>query len=101
MNWQTTYIYDYTIGKVTQMTDPNQVISMVSYDGFGRMLEQKQDIGSGAMLLTRMSYDDLHIPNNTTTIQYFDTTSSDSKITKSYRDGWERTIATISTTEKP
>jgi RHS repeat-associated protein len=100
LGWTTQYVYDYAIGKPTQVTNQNNVVSTTHYDGFGRITELLQNSGSGDILLTRNSYDDINIPNSTTSTQYFDATASDSKTTKSYMDGWGRTIATVSTTEK-
>jgi RHS repeat-associated protein len=101
LGWETRFVYDYTIWKPIQVIDQNQVISTTVYDWFGRVLEQRQSTGSGDILLTRTSYDDVNIPNSITSTQYYDAKWLDSKITKSYADGWGRTIATISTTEKP
>lgn len=100
LGWMTSYAYDYSIGKPTQSTNQNNVVSTTRYDGFGRVTELLQDTGSGDILLTRNNYNDVNVPNNTTSTQYFDANAADSKTTKSYMDGWGRTIATISTTEK-
>lgn len=100
LGWTTSSLYDYRVGKPIKVTNPNGVTSTTRYDRLGRVTEISQDTGSGDIILSRTSYDDLHIPNSTTITQYFDAIASDQKSTTSYSDGWGRTIATISSTEK-
>jgi RHS repeat-associated protein len=100
LGWGNRFVYDYVIWKPIATTNQNNVISTIFYDGFGRVFEQRQNTGSWDIILSRTIYDDTNAPNSITTTQFYDTAWSDSKITKSYTDGWGRTITTISTTEK-
>lgn len=39
LDWTIQYVYDYTVGKPTQVINQNNVISTTRYDGFGRITE--------------------------------------------------------------
>ncbi len=64
----TQYAYDYNTGKPTQITDQNGYIYQTSYDGFGRVLEQKvPDLATPSTLVTKTTYSYTNTPNNVST----------------------------------
>ena len=99
LGWVTTYDYNYTHGKPRGITDQNGILTQFTFDTFGREKEIYKTFQGNEKLLSRTVYDDTTLPNSVRKEIYFDDTSTDKKIQKSFSDGWGRTIASLSSLE--
>ena len=89
----TTFVYDYSLGKPIQVTDPNSRTFQTVYDGFGRVIEEKQpDVNSPSTLVTKSSYvyNDSVFPTSVIKTNHF--TTSSSVTAYAYFDGLGRII---------
>src|SRR3989344_5464884 len=87
------YLYDYSSGKVTQVTDPNTRVFQTVYDGLDRVKEEKQpDKATPTTLVTTAtySYNDSANPRSVTKTDYL--TDTLQLTTYNYLDGLDRTI---------
>lgn len=89
----TSYVYDYALGKLVQVTDINNLVHVVVYDGLGRIVEQKEpDPAAPANLVTKTSFAYTDTANQIAVkkIDYLD--SSNSAERYQYYDGLGRLI---------
>lgn len=89
----TSYDYDITFGQVTEVTDPNSLITQSSYDGLGRLIKQEMTDPADSDQLTTMQevvYQESSTPHSVLTKAFIDatTTADDYR----YLDGFGRTI---------
>ncbi|MBI3630985.1 MAG: hypothetical protein HY221_01475, partial [Candidatus Sungbacteria bacterium] len=100
LNQSTQYIYDYTAGKPTQVTDPNGAVAQTTYDGLGRVIDEKISdpafVGSATsapmVLKSRTAYTDVPGATAVSRTRYLDSFTSGQFI--AYIDGLGRTIQT-------
>jgi RHS repeat-associated protein len=89
----TQYLYDYSIGKPKQVTDPNGLVSQIVYDALDRVKEEKQpDLTTPATLVTKnlYTYTDTGLPRSVQRSSYLDASNiADSYV---YYDGLGRPI---------
>ncbi|MCC2630435.1 MAG: hypothetical protein K0S38_244, partial [Candidatus Paceibacter sp.] len=100
LNHVTSYSYNYAIGKVKQITDPNNLVYQTTYDGIGRVLEEKQpESTSPSTLVTKTSYSYTDNPTSSTVhkTDYLD--GSNAVHTYIYFDGLGRPIQERKTAE--
>lgn len=100
LGWKTLFAYDYTSGKISAITDQNQVIKTTNFDVWWREKQKSITTPEKNIILTDTIYDDIRIPNSASVTSYFDENKGDKKIAKTFLDGWGRSIANIGTTEK-
>lgn len=89
----TSYVYNYAVGKPKQVTDPNGRVFQTTYDGLGRVIEQKQpDTDSPTNLVTKTQYvyTDSGFPTKVQEIDFLGPTLSIDKYL--YFDGLGRKI---------
>ncbi len=93
LNHITQLTYDYSSGKVKQTTDPNGRVFQNIYDGFDRIIEEKQpDVVSPSTLVTKITYGytNLTIGASIKQSDYLDAATSVDTFT--YTDGFDRPI---------
>jgi YD repeat-containing protein len=93
LNKSTQFLYDYASGKVKQITDQNNFIFQTSFDGFGRVLEEKvPDLVSpyALVLKTKYVYSDVPLSVGVKKMDYLD----DVNVVDTYQyfDGFVRPI---------
>ncbi|MCX6735655.1 MAG: DUF5011 domain-containing protein [Candidatus Parcubacteria bacterium] len=89
------FLYDYSSGKVKQLTDENGLVFTTTYDGLGRIKEEKQpDETTPTTLVTKTAstYTDIPLQNTVQKTNYLD--ASLTSTSYSYQDGLGRTIQT-------
>jgi RHS repeat-associated protein len=91
LNQETTYTYNYALGKPTEVIDPNGLKQITEYDGLGRVTSQKYSTSTPVTLVT-YSYQDTVFPRSVTETKYLTQTNQATSIT--YLDGLGRTIQT-------
>ena len=95
------YEYDYATGKVTKTTDSNNRVYETTYDGFGRITEERvpDPSSSGTLVAKKTStYRDTSIPRSIQQIHYIDSTNAVN--TFIYYDGFDRKIQERKETEE-
>jgi RHS repeat-associated protein len=91
----TSYLYDYSSGKPTQITDVNGRVFQTTYDGFDRVLEDRQPnavLPSTLEVKTSYVYSTETIGMRTQRTDYFDSTIAEDSYV--YTDGFDRPIQT-------
>ena len=86
-------MYDYSLGKIKQVTDANSRVFQTIYDGLGRAVEEKQpDLTTPSTLVTKTRYDYTDTPNAVSIhkTDYLDNVNSAD--TYQYFDGLNRLI---------
>jgi RHS repeat-associated protein len=91
LNQETTYTYNYALGKPTEVIDPNGLKQITEYDALGRVTSQKYSTSTPVTLVT-YSYNDTSFPRSVTETKYLTQTNQATSIT--YLDGLGRTIQT-------
>jgi RHS repeat-associated protein len=91
LNQETTYTYNYALGKPTEVIDPNGLKQITEYDGLGRVTSQKYSTSTPVTLVT-YSYNDTSFPRSVTETKYLTQTNQATSIT--YLDGLGRVIQT-------
>lgn len=96
----TTYLYDYTFGKPKQATDPNGITAQVTFDGLGRILEEKQASTSATSTLeTKNAYVYTDTPGNISVKKTTNLDAGNGVDSYAYLDGLGRIIQTRTETE--
>ncbi|MDD5341005.1 MAG: carbohydrate binding domain-containing protein [Patescibacteria group bacterium] len=93
LSQETTYEYDYSLGKPSQLTDPNGRVFQTIYDALDRVsLEKQPDLANPTTLVTKTSYayTDTSAPTSVLQTNYLD--SSNSFDVYTYLDGFGRKI---------
>jgi RHS repeat-associated protein len=91
LNQETTYTYNYALGKPTEVIDPNGLKQITEYDALGRVTSQKYSTSTPVTLVT-YSYNDTSFPRSVTETKYLTQNNQATSIT--YLDGLGRTIQT-------
>lgn len=87
------YLYDYSLGKPKQITDANDFVFQVVYDGLDRVLEEKQpETATSSRLVTKVTYEytDDAFPTSVTRTEHLSPKLSVSSYV--YLDGLGRVI---------
>ncbi|OGZ63367.1 MAG: hypothetical protein A2639_01720 [Candidatus Staskawiczbacteria bacterium RIFCSPHIGHO2_01_FULL_34_27] len=93
LNQITQYIYDYSSGQVTQKTDINERVFQHTYDGVGRLIEEKQpDLAVPSILVTKATYAYTDTPNAVSVKKSIYLDASNSVDSYIYFDGLARKI---------
>ena len=82
--------YDYTLGKVSTTTDPNNRTYVVRYDGLDRVKEEKVPDPVTGTLVTKTLNTYTDVLGNTSVVQEKFLSSSSSVLGYEYRDGFGR-----------
>ncbi len=93
LDQETDYEYDYSSGKVTQITDPNSRVFQMVYDALDRVKQEKQpDLTTPSTLVvkTEYTYTDNTVPSKVQQTNYLDSSTSFDIYT--YLDGFGRKI---------
>jgi hypothetical protein len=89
----TQYAYDYSLGKPKQVIDVNSRVFQTVYDGFDRVIEEKQpDQATPSSLVTKTiyAYAPQSVGNQIIKTDYLD--GSNSVVSYTYTDGFDRII---------
>ena len=88
----TQYIYDYTAGKPTRVTDPNGEVRETVYDSLDRVMQEKAPNPStgGTVMIKQISYVDSANNTSFTETDFLSGTLSTDKLT--YLDGFGRVL---------
>ena len=93
LNQPTQFTYDYSSGQVIQKTDPNNRVFQNTYDGLGRLLEEKQpDLSSPSSLVTGTAYIYTDTPNEVSVHKTENLDGATARETYQYFDGLGRLI---------
>ncbi|MES2436602.1 MAG: RHS repeat-associated core domain-containing protein [Patescibacteria group bacterium] len=93
LSQSTSYVYNYLVGKVKQVTDSNGLVNQTTYDGFGRVTEEKQpDLTTPSTLVTKATYayTDTALQTSVHKVNYLSASSTTNSY--NYYDGLGRLI---------